>query len=128
MRTLLIAVALATGFGAAASAQVYPSRPVTMVVPFPAGGSTDTIGRVLAEGMRAPLGQTVVIENIGGASGNLGVGKVARAAPDGYTLSLGSWPTHVLNAAIFKLPYDPLADFEPVTLVAAQPLFIIARK
>jgi tripartite-type tricarboxylate transporter receptor subunit TctC len=111
-----------------AAAQNYPSRPVTMVVPFPAGGSTDTIGRVLAEAMRGPLGQTVIIENVGGASGNLGVGRVARAAPDGYTFILGSWPTHVLNAAIFTLPYDPRSDFEPVALIAAQPLFIIARK
>jgi tripartite-type tricarboxylate transporter receptor subunit TctC len=128
MRTLLIALALTAGSGAAASAQTYPTRPVTMVVPFPAGGSSDPIGRALAEGMRAPLGQTVVVENVSGASGNLGVGRVARAAPDGYTLSLGSWPTHVLNGAIFTLPYDPLIDFEPVALVSAQPLFIIARK
>jgi tripartite-type tricarboxylate transporter receptor subunit TctC len=111
-----------------AAAQSYPTRPVSLVVPFPAGGSTDTIGRIVAEGMRGPLGQSVIIENVSGASGNLGVGRVARAAPDGYTLSLGSWPTHVLNAAIFTLPYDPLADFEPVALVAAQPLFVIARK
>jgi tripartite-type tricarboxylate transporter receptor subunit TctC len=128
MRRLLIAVAFLASCGSMAMAQVYPSRPVTMVVPFPAGGSTDTIGRVMADGMRGPLGQSVIIENVGGASGNLGVGRVARAAPDGYTLILGSWPTHVLNAAIFTLPYDPLNDFEPVSLVAAQPLFIIARK
>ncbi len=128
MRRLLIAVAFLASCGSIAMAQVYPSRPVTMVVPFPAGGSTDTIGRVMADGMRGPLGQSVIIENVGGASGNLGVGRVARAAPDGYTLILGSWPTHVLNAAIFTLPYDPLNDFEPVSLVAAQPLFIIARK
>ena len=128
MRRLLIAVAFLASCGSIATAQVYPSRPVTMVVPFPAGGSTDTIGRVMADGMRGPLGQSVIIENVGGASGNLGVGRVARAAPDGYTLILGSWPTHVLNAAIFTLPYDPLNDFEPVSLVAAQPLFIIARK
>jgi tripartite-type tricarboxylate transporter receptor subunit TctC len=128
MRGLLIAVAFLASCGSIAMAQVYPSRPVTMVVPFPAGGSTDTIGRIMADGMRGPLGQSVIIENVGGASGNLGVGRVARAAPDGYTLILGSWPTHVLNAAIFTLPYDPLNDFEPVALVAAQPLFIIARK
>ncbi len=130
MRTLLLAVALVAGCGTigSASAQVYPSRPITMVVPFPAGGSTDTIGRIMADGMRGPLGQSVIIENVGGASGNLGVGRVARAAPDGYTLILGSWPTHVLNAAIFTLPYDPLNDFEPVSLVAAQPLFVIAKK
>jgi tripartite-type tricarboxylate transporter receptor subunit TctC len=130
MRTLLLAVALVAGCGTidSASAQVYPSRPITMVVPFPAGGSTDTIGRIMADGMRGPLGQSIIIENVGGASGNLGVGRVARAAPDGYTLILGSWPTHVLNAAIFTLPYDPLNDFEPVSLVAAQPLFVIAKK
>ena len=128
MRRLLIAVAFLASCGSIAMAQVYPSRPVTMVVPFPAGGSTDTIGRVMADGMRGPLGQSIIIENVGGASGNLGVGRVARAAPDGYTLILGSWPTHVLNAAIFTLPYNPLNDFEPVALVAAQPLFIIARK
>ncbi len=128
MRKLLIAVALLASCGTIATAQIYPSRPVTMVVPFPAGGSIDTIGRIMADGMRGPLGQSVIIENVGGASGNLGVGRVARAAPDGYTLILGSWPTHVLNAAIFTLPYDPLNDFEPVSLVAAQPLFIIAKK
>jgi tripartite-type tricarboxylate transporter receptor subunit TctC len=128
MKTCLIAIALGASFATGAAAQVYPARPVTMVVPFPAGGSSDPIGRILADGMRGPLGQTIVIENIAGASGNLGVGRVARAAPDGYTFVLGSWPTHVLNAAIFTLPYDPLADFGPVVLTVAQPLFIIARK
>ncbi len=113
---------------ATAQAQLFPARPVTMIVPFPAGGSTDTIGRILADGMRGPLGQTIVIENVGGASGNLGVGRTARASPDGHTLVLGSWPTHVLNAAIFSLPYDPQKDFEPVGLVAAQPLFIVGKK
>jgi tripartite-type tricarboxylate transporter receptor subunit TctC len=78
--------------------------------------------------MRGPLGQSVLIENVGGASGNVGVGRVARAAPDGYTLILGSWPTHVLNAAIFTLPYHPMNDFEPVSLIAAQPLLVIAKK
>jgi hypothetical protein len=91
MRKLLIGVAFAAAWGAtgSATAQVYPSRPITMVAPFPAGGSTDTIGRILADGMRGSLGQNVIIENVGGASGNIGVGRVARAAPDGYTLSLG---------------------------------------
>jgi tripartite-type tricarboxylate transporter receptor subunit TctC len=130
MRSLLLAVAAIMFCGApdGAGAQVIAARPVTMVVPFPAGGSTDTIGRILAEGMRGALSQTVVIENVSGASGNIGVGRVARAAPDGTTLILGSWPTHVLNAAIFTLPYDPLKDFEPIALVAAQPLFVIAKK
>jgi tripartite-type tricarboxylate transporter receptor subunit TctC len=125
----LLAVAFACGLAVSqGAAQDYPSRPITLIVPFPAGGSTDAIGRVLGEGMRARLGQTIVVENVGGASGNIGVGRVARAAPDGYTLVLGSWPTHVLNAAIFTLPYDPLTDFEPVSLVSTQPLFIVARK
>jgi tripartite-type tricarboxylate transporter receptor subunit TctC len=126
--SLITVVLLAACAGDRAVAQDYPTRPVTMVVPFAAGGSSDTIGRIMADGMRGPLGQTVVIENVGGASGNIGVGRVARAAPDGYTLILGSWPTHVLNAAIFALPYDPLKDFEPVSLVAAQPLLVIGRK
>ena len=129
MRKLLIAVAfIASSAAGSATAEVYPARPVTMVVPFAAGGSSDTIGRIMADGMRGPLGQSVIIENVGGASGNIGVGRVARAAPDGYTLILGSWPTHVLNAAIFALPYDPLNDFEPVSLVAAQPLLVIGKK
>jgi tripartite-type tricarboxylate transporter receptor subunit TctC len=124
-----LAVVFALGLTVAQSAaQDYPSRPITLIVPFPAGGSTDAIGRVLGEGLRGRLGQTIVVENIGGASGNIGVGRVARATPDGYTLVLGSWPTHVLNAAIFTLPYDPLTDFEPVSLVSTQPLFIVARK
>jgi tripartite-type tricarboxylate transporter receptor subunit TctC len=128
MKTLLVAAIVGCGLISSATAQVYPARPITMVVPFAAGGSSDTIGRILADGMRGPLGQTIVIENVGGASGNVGVGRVARAAQDGYTLILGSWPTHVLNAAIFTLPYDPLNDFEPVSLVAAQPLLVIAKK
>src|SRR5262249_49133135 len=80
-----------------ARARAYPSRPITIVVPFPAGGSTDVIGRILAEKMRAPLGQTIIIENVGGAGGSIGVGRVARAPPDGYTLDLGQWDTHVAN-------------------------------
>jgi tripartite-type tricarboxylate transporter receptor subunit TctC len=110
------------------SAQSYPSRPITLVVPFPAGGPADAIGRVLAEGMRVPLGRPVVVENVSGASGSLGVGRVARAAPDGYTLILGSWPTHVINGAAYALPYHVLNDFEPVSLVTSQPLLIIGRK
>ena len=95
-------------------AQSYPTRPVTMVVAFGAGGPSDVIARILAEGMRASLGQPVVIENIAGASGTIGVGRVARAAPDGYTLVLGNWATHVLNGPMFALQYDLIADFEPV--------------
>ena len=98
MRRLLIAVAILGSCGSVATAQVYPWRPVTMVVPFPAGGSTDTIGRVMADGMRGPLGQSVIIENVGGASGNLGVGRVVRAAPTA-TRSFWAAGPHVLNAA-----------------------------
>jgi tripartite-type tricarboxylate transporter receptor subunit TctC len=87
-----------------AGAQAYPARPVTLVVPFPAGGALDTVGRIVAEGMRASLGQPVVIENVGGANGSIGVGRVARAAPDGYTIGIGIRDTHVINAAIYMLP------------------------
>src|SRR5262245_12653689 len=91
-----------------ARAQPYPTRPVTMIVPAPAGGPTDAVGRIVAEVMRSSLGQPIIIENVGGASGTIGVGRAVRAAPDGYTFCLGSWPFHVLNGAIFTLPYDPL--------------------
>src|SRR5262245_12055974 len=86
-------------------AQTYPNRTITMVVPFGAGGPADTIGRILAEGMRGPIGQPVIIENVVGASGTIGVGRVARASPDGYTLGLGNWATHVLNGPMFSLQY-----------------------
>jgi tripartite-type tricarboxylate transporter receptor subunit TctC len=99
-----------------------------MVVPFGAGGATDPIGRILAEGMRASLGQPVVIENVPGGSGTIGVGRVTRAAADGYTLGIGGNPTHVWNGAMFALPYDALNDFEPVSLLVDSPMLIVARK
>jgi tripartite-type tricarboxylate transporter receptor subunit TctC len=111
-----------------AAAQVYPSRPVTIVVPYPAGGPADTVGRIMADGMRASLGQSVIIENVGGASGGIGVGRVARAAPDGYTLVLGNWASNVLNGAIFALPYDLLNDFAPVAWLGNEPMLIVAKK
>jgi tripartite-type tricarboxylate transporter receptor subunit TctC len=111
-----------------ATAQTYPSRPVTMVVPYAAGGPSDTIGRILAEGLRGALGQPVVIENAAGASGTIGVGRVARAVPDGYTFVLGGWATHVLNGPMFNLQYDLQKDFEPVSLISNEPLLIVARK
>ena len=89
-------------------AQAYPMRPITIVVPFPAGGPTDTLARILAEHMRTLLGQSVIVENVTGASGSIGVGRVAKAAPDGYTLSIGHLITHVFNGAVFTLPYDPV--------------------
>jgi len=131
VRLCLIAVALSLGAIEAASAQAsvqaYPSRPLTMVVPYPAGGPSDTLGRVLAEAMRGFLGQPVVIENVSGAGGAIGVGRVARAAPDGYTLSLGHVQTHVINAATQSLPYDVVKDFEPVALLADTPQWIVAK-
>jgi tripartite-type tricarboxylate transporter receptor subunit TctC len=109
-------------------AQAYPSRSITMVVPFAAGGPVDTLARVLAEQMRPSLGQPVVIENVTGAGGSIGTGRVARAAPDGYTLVIGIWTTHVVNGAIYALQYDVLKDFEPVALLANNPQVIVAKK
>jgi tripartite-type tricarboxylate transporter receptor subunit TctC len=111
-----------------ARGQTYPVRPVTMVVPYGAGGPSDTLGRIVAEGMRGALGQRIIVENAAGASGTIGVGRVARAAPDGYTLVLGGWSTHVLNGPMFNLQYDLVKDFEPVALISSQPVLIVARK
>jgi tripartite-type tricarboxylate transporter receptor subunit TctC len=129
MRTLLFAAVLAVGPGApgSATAQVYPSRPITMVAPFPAGAPVDMVGRIVAERMRVPLGQPIIIENVSGAAGSLGVGRAARAAADGYTISLGNISSHVLNGAIFTLPFDGLRDFEPVALLASNPQLIISK-
>jgi len=109
-------------------AQGYPTRPITMVVPYAAGGPADSVGRILVERMRASLGQPVIIENVTGANGSIAVGRVARAAPDGYTLSLGLWNTHVSNGALYALQYDVLNDFEPVGLLASFSSMIVARK
>jgi tripartite-type tricarboxylate transporter receptor subunit TctC len=128
MTRIVLAVAFAWGAVALAWAQPYPSRPITLIVPFGAGGPADAIGRIVAEGMRAPLGQPVVVENVAGASGTIGVGRVAAAPADGYTAVLGNWATHVLNGAMFALRYDLRADFEPVALVSNDPLVIVARK
>ena len=111
-----------------ARAETYPSRPITMVVPFPAGGPTDTLARILADRMTAALGQSVVIEDVSGASGRVGLERVARALPDGYTLSIGHWGTHVVIGATMKLPFDVLNDFEPVALLADTPIWLVARR
>src|SRR5262245_41346701 len=111
-----------------AAAQGYPTRPVTLVVPFAAGGPVDVLARLMAEPMKASLGQPVVIENVAGAAGSVGVARVARASPDGYTLSIGPGSsTHVANAAIYALPYDVVKDFEPVALIGSMPELIVAR-
>jgi tripartite-type tricarboxylate transporter receptor subunit TctC len=112
---------------AAAPAQVYPSRPITMVVPFAAGGPVDTVARILSEPMRATLGQSIIVENVTGAAGSIGVGRVARAAPDGYTLSIGHWSTHVVNGAIYPLPYDLLRDLEPIILLPSNPMIVVSK-
>jgi tripartite-type tricarboxylate transporter receptor subunit TctC len=110
-----------------ALAQAFPSRPVTLIVPFPPGGSTDTAARILGEAMRGPLGQPVVIENVGGAGGSIGVARVARAAPDGYTIDIGQWDTHV-GAIIYPISFDLQKDFAPLGLLSLNPQLLIARK
>jgi tripartite-type tricarboxylate transporter receptor subunit TctC len=122
---IAIALALSCGF---ASADDYPTRPITMVVPFAAGGPTDVIGRLMAQSMGATLGQNVVVEDVTGAAGTIGVGRVAHALPDGYTLSLGHWSTHVANGAIYALPYDLLNDLEPIALLPSNPMLIVTGK
>jgi tripartite-type tricarboxylate transporter receptor subunit TctC len=119
---ILVVLAGVTG----AQAQTYPSRPITLVVPFPPGGSTDAAARIMAERMRSSLGQPVVIENIGGAGGSIAVGRVARAAPDGYTFDIGQWDTHV-GSIIYKLDYDLEKDFEPIALVTNNPQLMVAK-
>ena len=113
---------------ASASAQDFPSRHVTLVVPLATGGSTDTIGRIIAEGMRTHLGQTVIVENTPGAGGATGVLRVARSAPDGYTLQIGQWGTNVASGVVHDLPIDLLKDLEPVALISTQPSLIVGRK
>jgi tripartite-type tricarboxylate transporter receptor subunit TctC len=128
MRRLLVALSLTMFAGiAGAHAQSYPSRQITLVVPFPPGGSTDVAARIMAERMRPSLGQPIIIENIGGAGGSIGVGRVARAAPDGYTIDIGQWDTHV-GSIIYKLDYDLEKDFEPIALVSNNPQLIVAKK
>jgi tripartite-type tricarboxylate transporter receptor subunit TctC len=131
MRNRFVALALALAALAAicaqAQAQTYPSRQITLIVPFPPGGSTDVAARILAERMRAPLGQPVIIENVGGAGGSIAVGRVARAAPDGYTIDIGQWDTHV-GSIIYKLDYDLQKDFEPIGLISNNPQLMVAKK
>jgi tripartite-type tricarboxylate transporter receptor subunit TctC len=130
-RFLLAAVAVlgtTTPGNNQAHAETYPSRAVTVIVPFPAGGPGDTLMRVMADRMTSSLRQAVVIENVSGAGGSIGVGRAARSAPDGYTLSFGHWETHVTNGATYALSYDVLSDFEPIALLATSPVWITARK
>jgi tripartite-type tricarboxylate transporter receptor subunit TctC len=125
---LAAGAAALSGMSRIARAQAYPTRPITIVVPFPPGGGSDNTARVVAEGMRAVLGQPVVIENVGGVGGVIGVGRAARAAPDGYTLSFGYVGTHVFNGAVYALQFDVLKDFEPISLITGgNPWMIVAK-
>jgi tripartite-type tricarboxylate transporter receptor subunit TctC len=122
------AILLGLAWSGIAAAQPFPARPITMIVPFPAGGATDTLARYLAEQMRPILGQPIVIENAGGAAGSLGVGRAVRAPADGYTLSIGTSTTHVLTGGLYTLPFDLLRDLEPVILIGSEPLLIVGKK
>jgi tripartite-type tricarboxylate transporter receptor subunit TctC len=128
-RTILMSITLAAAFVVFgnAAAQQYPVRPITLIIPFASGGM-DAVGRIVAERMRAALAQPVIVENVAGAAGSIGVGRAVHSAPDGYTLSYGGFGPHVLNGAIYSLKYDLLNDLEPVSLVATQPLLIVGRK
>jgi tripartite-type tricarboxylate transporter receptor subunit TctC len=111
-----------------ASAETYPLRSITMIVPYPAGGPTDTIARIMSDPLKAALGQSIVLENVTGAGGSIGTGRVARAAPDGYTIGIGHNQTHMINPVIQNLSYDVVKDFEPISLIAETPLWIVAKK
>jgi tripartite-type tricarboxylate transporter receptor subunit TctC len=124
---LVAGAAAASLVSRAAVAQSFPVRPITIVVPFPAGGPTDTLGRVLADRMRSALGQSVIIENLTGAAGTIGSAHVARSSPDGYTLILGHWQTHVVNGATYSLPFDVVTDFEPIALIADCPMWLVGK-
>lgn len=119
----ICAIALAI---ASAAAQPFPSRPITMIVPYPPGGPTDTLARIFAERLRASLGQPVVIENVGGAAGSIGVARAAHAAPDGYTINFGNVASHVFSTVVFKLQYDVLTDLEPVALMTTSPMWLLS--
>ena len=127
MRLLVAAVLSALAGIGGVQAQTFPNRPITVIVPFPAGGSTGAMARILLEPMQAALGQPIVVENVGGAGGSIGAGRVARAAPDGYTLVFTHMQTHVLNGAVLSLPYDVVTDFEPLALVADTPQIVVTR-
>jgi tripartite-type tricarboxylate transporter receptor subunit TctC len=128
MRKAIWAALAVLAFGSAALAQNFPSRPITIIVPFSAGGPSDAMARILAERMKATLGETVLVENVTGAGGSVGVGRAVRSPPDGYTISFGHLGTHVANGAIYKLGYDLVTDLEPVALLPSNPMIIVSKK
>ena len=128
MRKFILAIAGGLLAGTvAAHAQSFPSRPITLIVPFPPGGSTDVAARIMADKMKPILGQSVIIENVGGAGGSIAVGRVARAAPDGYTIDIGQWDTHV-GSIIYNINYDLQKDFDPIGLISVNPQLLVAKK
>jgi hypothetical protein len=124
----VVALAIASAGVTGTQADTFPSRPVTVIVPYPAGGPTDTLARILADHMKNSLGEPIIVENVSGAGGSIGVARVARAAPDGYTLSIGHWNTHVVLGATMNLSFDVLNAFAPVALLADTPIWLVARK
>jgi tripartite-type tricarboxylate transporter receptor subunit TctC len=128
MRRMVLAVLAALAFSGPAAAQSFPSRPITIIVPFSAGGPSDAMARILAERMKGTLGETVLVENVTGAGGSVGVGRAARSPADGYTISFGHLGTHVANGAIYKLGFDLVTDLEPVALLPSNPMIIVSKK
>ena len=127
MTAFAAAIAVAVGVGGIAHAQGYPSHPITMIVPFPAGGPTDTLARILSERMRLSLGQPVIIETVTGAGASIGVARAAQAAPDGYTLGIGNWTSHVGAGAMYPAAHDAVLELQPVSRISATPLMIIGK-
>jgi tripartite-type tricarboxylate transporter receptor subunit TctC len=127
MRKIILALLAVLALGGAAVAENYPSRPVTVIVPFSAGGPSDAMARILAERMKASLGETLLIENVTGAGGSIGVGRAVRSPADGYTISFGHLGTHVANGAVYKLGYDLVADLDPVVLLPSNPMIIVSK-
>jgi tripartite-type tricarboxylate transporter receptor subunit TctC len=129
VRRLIFAIALTVFAGIApAQPQPFPSRGITIISPFPPGGSTDSVARIMAQRMHDALGQTVIVENVGGAGGSIGAGRVARATPDGYTINIGQWDNHVANGVVYNLNYDLQKDFEPIGLLSINPQLLLGRK
>jgi tripartite-type tricarboxylate transporter receptor subunit TctC len=126
-KSVLAALIALLSFGASAHADKFPSRPLTIVAPFAAGGPSDVMARILAERMKTSLGETVLVEDITGAAGTIGVGRVVHSTPDGYTIGIGHLGTHVANGAIYKLNYDLIADLEPVVLLPSNPMIIVSK-
>ena len=127
MRRMVLTILAALAIGGAALAENYPSHPITIIVPFAAGGPSDAMARILAERMKVTLGEAVLIENVTGAGGSIGVGRAVRSPPDGYSISFGHLGTHVANGAVYKLGYDLVADLEPVVLLPSNPMIIVSK-